>query len=66
MKNLISGVGVMSSFYLYGIAANSDAKLKRIEMLEGKINTLKVGCSNIHHIEKKQMKLKNQCFLFWI
>ncbi|MDR1244853.1 MAG: hypothetical protein LBJ98_02615 [Endomicrobium sp.] len=47
MKRLILAVALCCAFSVYGLATNSDAKLKRIEMLEKKINALKAEREDI-------------------
>ncbi|MDR1103959.1 MAG: hypothetical protein LBK92_01170, partial [Endomicrobium sp.] len=49
MKRLILAVAMCCAFSMYGLATNSDPKLKRIEMLEKKINALKDERANIEN-----------------
>jgi hypothetical protein len=48
MKKILLALLMCCAFSMLGIATNSDAKLKRVEMLEQKINALKLERANIH------------------
>jgi hypothetical protein len=71
MKKLILAVAVCCTFCTQGIATNSDAKFKRIEMLEKKINALKAERISIENkiwssvdesilADKKKVALKDK------